>query len=302
MSLKYQNLVLLYQDLSLILNVNPETIISISSMNLIELSAGGFIITFPLDYPKTSPSIVPEAHTIILDKWSQFYSHHTSNEGIPPQQNRLLQLYLSLIQNQSNLAHPQPSEPPKIPNLPPKPPVSLQTHQQHSQVSKDQQQQLSQLPPELPVNPIRKQLINQLQTNMNEVSRVHLLQMTSDIIQDQTKLMESYKALIEMQKYVDELNQGIEYSNPIINDKLNQAINMTNQVRAYVESDYNHDDKLVVLDSKSMKISALMANLDTLQLLTVLFNTKKISLSDYIMQTRSISRERAIALIDSTVL
>lgn len=288
-ALKYQNLVLIYQDISLILSVNPQTKLSVTSNSQLQLIVGEFTIYFPLDYPQTPPSINPQVNITPLSQWTKLYSADKSNEGIPPQQNRLLQLYISLLQYKQ----------PKIPELPPKPPKPPQLVIKHTQSEKTSEKAS---PPQLPANPIRISLIDRLKGVINETSRSYLVQNTKDIIEIQNELMMSYKELIETDKYVNDVIKYVNYSNPIIQDKLEQAVKVTNETKQYIESDYNHDENLVTLDEKSIKLADVNAITDTLHFTVLLFNTKKISLTDCIMQTRRLSRNKANILIENADL
>lgn len=285
-SLKYQNLVLIYQDISLIINVNPQTKLSITPNNQIELIINEFTLSFPLNYPELPPLISPKLDTPVLSGWAQIYSNQKSNDGIPPQQNRLLQLYISLIQYQQ----------PKLPQLPQKPSSTISKATTNEKTSKQD------MPPQLPANPIRTGLIKNLHATMNETNRKYLVNITRDILKNQNQLMESYRDLLETEKYVDNAIKCAEYSNPIIKDKLEKAIKVTDDIEQYVESDYNHDEKLVVLDNRSIKSAESKAILDTIHFTMVLFNTKKISLTESIMQIRRLSRKRAVTLIESADL
>lgn len=285
-SLKYQNLVLIYQDISLIINVNPQTKLSITPNNQIQLIINEFTLSFPLNYPELPPLISPKLDTPVLSGWAQIYSNQKSNDGIPPQQNRLLQLYISLIQYQQ----------PKLPQLPQKPSSTISKATTNEKTSKQD------MPPQLPANPIRTGLIKNLHATMNETNRKYLVNITRDILKNQNQLMESYRDLLETEKYVDNAIKCAEYSNPIIKDKLEKAIKVTDDIEHYVESDYNHDEKLVVLDNRSIKSAESKAILDTIHFTMVLFNTKKISLTESIMQIRRLSRKRAVTLIESADL
>lgn len=285
-SLKYQNLVLIYQDISLIINVNPQTKLSITPNNQIQLIINEFTLSFPLNYPELPPLISPKLDTPVLSGWAQIYSNQKSNDGIPPQQNRLLQLYISLIQYQQ----------PKLPQLPQKPSSTISKATTNEKTSKQD------MPPQLPANPIRTGLIKNLHATMNETNRKYLVNITRDILKNQNQLMESYRDLLETEKYVDNAIKCAEYSNPIIKDKLEKAIKVTDDIEQYVESDYNHDEKLVVLDNRSIKSAESKAILDTIHFTMVLFNTKKISLTESIMQIRRLSRKRAVTLIESADL
>lgn len=285
-SLKYQNLVLIYQDISLIINVNPQTKLSITPNNQIQLIINEFTLSFPLNYPELPPLISPKLDTPVLSGWAQIYSNQKSNDGIPPQQNRLLQLYISLIQYQQ----------PKLPQLPQKPSSTISKATTNEKTSKQD------MPPQLPANPIRTGLIKNLHATMNETNRKYLVNITRDILKNQNQLMESYRDLLETKKYVDNAIKCAEYSNPIIKDKLEKAIKVTDDIEQYVESDYNHDEKLVVLDNRSIKSAESKAILDTIHFTMVLFNTKKISLTESIMQIRRLSRKRAVTLIESADL
>lgn len=285
-SLKYQNLVLIYQDISLIINVNPQTKLSITPNNQVQLIINEFTLSFPLNYPELPPLISPKLDTPVLSGWAQIYSNQKSNDGIPPQQNRLLQLYISLIQYQQ----------PKLPQLPQKPSSTISKATTNEKTSKQD------MPPQLPANPIRTGLIKNLHATMNETNRKYLVNITRDILKNQNQLMESYRDLLETEKYVDNAIKCAEYSNPIIKDKLEKAIKVTDDIEQYVESDYNHDEKLVVLDNRSIKSAESKAILDTIHFTMVLFNTKKISLTESIMQIRRLSRKRAVTLIESADL
>lgn len=285
-SLKYQNLVLIYQDISLIINVNPQTKLSITPNNQVQLIINEFTLSFPLNYPELPPLISPKLDTPVLSGWAQIYSNQKSNDGIPPQQNRLLQLYISLIQYQQ----------PKLPQLPQKPSSTISKATTNEKTSKQD------MPPQLPANPIRTGLIKNLHATMNETNRKYLVNITRDILKNQNQLMESYRDLLETEKYVDNAIKCAEYSNPIIKDKLEKAIKVTDDIEHYVESDYNHDEKLVVLDNRSIKSAESKAILDTIHFTMVLFNTKKISLTESIMQIRRLSRKRAVTLIESADL
>lgn len=88
----------------------------------------------------------------------------------------------------------------------------------------------------------------------------------------------------------------------VVDTKTSEATSLIDRVRAYVDSDYNHEENLLIpLDNKSKQLYHLCfqeaSYLDSLHFLELLFNTQKISFTDYVENVRKISRERAKLLI-----
>lgn len=168
----------------------------------------------------------------------------------------------------------------------------------------------SPLPPQLPPNPIRQALVKEASERFN-AELVALLQGTSQysplpkvttIIENQRKLVNSYDTFTLTVHSVDSIENNLRGNTVVVDTKTSEATSLIDRVRAYVDSDYNHEENLLIpLDNKSKQLYHLCfqeaSYLDSLHFLELLFNTQKISFTDYIENVRKISRERAKLLI-----
>lgn len=294
-------------------------------------------VHLPTNYPQSPPivtlapvdsktyTLLTNAHLTpagtfthpLLDAWIYTHAHVTSNDGIPPRENRLLILFYTI--------HTLISEHPsiwveRIPSLPPKPSVatlSEKPSQEGSPVAPPQEMSkygasstASPLPPQLPPNPIRQALVKEASERFN-AELVALLQGTSQysplpkvttIIENQRKLVNSYDTFTRTVHSVDSIENNLRGNTVVVDTKTSEATSLIDRVRAYVDSDYNHEENLLIpLDNKSKQLYHLCfqeaSYLDSLHFLELLFNTQKISFTDYIENVRKISRERAKLLI-----
>lgn len=306
-------------------------------------------IYLPPNYPQSAPIIVisptnPKLYTLsqspylntssgrfihpLLEEWPYKYATTTSNDGIPPLENRLLVLLYTLHRlisdNPTIWVHKIPSLPPKptIPNttsisasnstskyppsIPPPPMSHSSSHASSSQVGPT----ASTLPPQLPPNPIRETLIKEASTEMN-ATLLELLNGTSQysslpninkLQQNQHELIDAYDSFNKTEKFIDDINKDLDTNTPIVESKCREAKLLIDSISDYVKSDYNHEENLLIpADERNRQLSDLSFReaslLDSLHLLELLFSTQKISLIDYLENVRKISRERAKLLI-----
>lgn len=291
--LKYSHPTLLYQDISLLLALYPQSSLSVTELQpqLIKIKTMFGTCTFPKEYPKLAPEFDTVIISPVLDEWNGKFGNQTTNENIKPQDNRLVLLFLSIHQN---LMSPTP------PSIPQKP--QLHGHamvQQQNDFHKSQPQPQPQLTPSLPPNPIRTNLLNSLQTKLQATLESKLSNLQSSISTNQAKLIHSYDAYNSTNNHITSLNRDIDMVSDVVHVKTEDANKLIHYVKSCVDSDYNNNDPQILTLSDDVKVKAEAdACLDVLNLLQVLYNNEKISFDKFIEKTRNISRKRALLLIN----
>jgi hypothetical protein len=291
-SLNYTHPVLLYQDISLILSLYPKSSLFLSQDNKIGLNSLFGICTFPIDYPLNPPSFTNPISSPVYDQWLNNFANQSSNDNIPPKENRLVLLFLSI--------HQFENQPPKLPEKPQikdlESPINNNNNNNSSSTSSNNENAINL--PTLPPNPIRIQLINSLQSKLDSSLNSILKSMQKSIIDSQIDLKNAFNLYDSTFNYTNDLNNSIEKVYHIVNEKTIDAINLTNSLNSYINSNYGNQSLLNFDDDINSK---LMANtyLDSLNLLHLLFNNGKISLSLYIENTRNLSRKKALLLLSN---
>lgn len=287
-ALNYTNPLLLYQDISLILKIYPEATLAATPNSTVHLSIPGVKCSFPRNYPQSPPELEPrDRHTPVLADWSRLYSTQVSNANIPPPENRLLKLFLSLSLPQT----------PPTPSLPPKPAPPQPQHQQH-------QAQPHAAPPPLPPNPIRTSLLSALSESLNTTLHDTLNGYNAELISTQNRLAREHVMYANFENYVHNLDKNLTANSPILYGTYNETRRMSQAISNFVDDDYNDsktpliipvdDSKATYLDTKFKEASTQ----DALHLLQLLYSTKKITFQDYVQQTRRLSRNRALLLME----
>lgn len=373
----YENSVLTYQDVSLVLSVfqdvrvrtevfngalllklytaDPDKTAATAALRLLPPSSPPLAVQvyLPSDYPQSPPIVLlapadSMTHTLaanayltpagtlthpLLDAWTYTHANTRSNDGVPPRENRLLVLFYTL--------HRLIAEHPsiwiqRIPSLPPKPsrtltrtlspaPASTPSAQPPAKMSQGppplppppssssetttaaaSPASSASLPPKLPPNPIRRALVRDASERLNSLlltlldgsSQYSPLPRVSTILGNQRRLVASYDTFHRTAKSIEGISASMDTNTPVIESKSTEASALIEKVRAYVDSDYNHEENLLLpLDNKSRQLHDLCfreaSYMDSLHFLELLFNTQKISFTDYVENVRKVSRERA---------
>lgn len=198
--------------------------------------------------------------------------------------------------------------PPSLPPLPQsKVKSSITNHSTHSEHT-------SKSPPQLPPNPIRQNLLRDTSIELNK-TLISILNGISDyspipnlniVIENQNKLIKCLNNFSCIENSISDIDSVININTPIIDSKCSEAKLLINNVNNFVNSNYhnngdNNENLLILENEKAKQLSDLCfqeaSYLDSLHFLELLFNTQKITFTDYIENIRKISRERAKLLI-----
>lgn len=200
------------------------------------------------------------------------------------------------------------TKPPSLPPLPQSKVQTLITNQSTQSGSTPKS------PPQLPPNPIRQQLLKDSSNKLNE-TLISILNGTSDyspipnlniVNENQNKLIKCLNNFNSIENFISDIDSIINLNTPLIDSKCSEAKLLIDNVNNFVNSDYkvngSNDENLLILeDEKAKQLSDLCfqeaSYLDSLHFLELLFNTQKITFTDYIENVRKISRERAKLLI-----
>lgn len=274
----------------------------------------------------------------LLDAWTYTHANSRSNDGVPPRENRLLVLFYTLhrliaehpsiwVQRIPSLPPkpsrtlpatptraPAPTTPAESPAVtsrvpPPLPPPPSSSSEKTTATASPASSSTA-LPPQLPPNPIRQALIRnaserlnaELLTLLNGSSQYSPLPPISTVLENQRKLVASYDTFNRTAKSIEGISASLGTNTPVVELKSAEASALIEKVRNYVDSDYNHEENLLLpLDSRSKQLHDLCfreaSQMDSLHFLELLFNTQKISFTDYVENVRKVSRERAKLLI-----
>ncbi|KAG0688389.1 hypothetical protein C6P40_001026 [Pichia californica] len=196
------------------------------------------------------------------------------------------------------------------PNVPPLP-KSLQSTKSQVNLQSSKTLTLPAAPPQLPPNPIRITLIQQASTKLNSTllnllngkTEYATIPNISTILENQNDLVNCFDNYHRTENFIVDLNKGIDNNIPVIESKCIDARSLIDSVNKFVDEDYNIDNEelFVSTNKKSKQLSDLCfqeaSYLDSLHFLELLFNTQKITFTDYVDNVRKISRERAKLLI-----
>ncbi|OUT21098.1 hypothetical protein CAS74_004098 [Pichia kudriavzevii] len=255
----YSNPGLVYQDVLLVLKVFPTASVRWEDETL--LVHNGYTCTIPFSYPRDKPSFSNGLTSPLLREWP--YANDTSNEGVPPLENRLLKVFLSL-----EIGPPQLPKRPhtfrNVKSLSQQPPIL----QEHEQVQRQTPSDTT--PPSLPEPPARTRLKLELQNKLQNTLADSIAQSIRPALVDQSMLIEA-------------CHEPPVYSPPIdvISERKEQAVLVKNTIQSALNEEFivGGDVKLHVLN-------------DEINLCNLVYDKKLISLDQYLFQLRRLYKAR----------
>jgi hypothetical protein len=283
---------LAYQDISLLLQLYPQAKLQYHPQSqsnghhiIIATITPTHTLSFPQNYPQNPPSVSPSCHLQILDTWHEKYAKDITNEGIPPRDNRLVNLLLELSKQSQTQSQTQ------RPSLPPKPTVSRHIPPNETVTTSSVG---SVAAPALPPNPVRTSLISTLPTHLSSSLQQCLTSLELPLLQRQASISSLFARTRRTDAIVKQLSQQSTTASQIVNEITTETQLITDQVSTYVHNNYDGDQ--VIIGDLLDPLCELASINDKLHLLDLLVTTRRISLSDYLAAIRDTARERAVSL------
>jgi hypothetical protein len=285
---------LAYQDISLLLQLYPQAKLQYHPQSqsnghhiIIAAITPTHTLSFPQNYPQYPPSVSPSCHLQILDTWHEKYAKDITNEGIPPRDNRLVNLLLELSKQSQSQSQTQTQRP----SLPPKPTVSRQIPPNETFTSSSIG---SVTAPALPPNPVRTSLLSALPTHLSSSLQQYLSSLELPLLQRQASISSLFATTRRTDAIVKQLSQQSTTASQIVHEITTETQLITDQVSTYVHNNYDGDQ--IIIGDLLDPLCELASINDKLHLLDLLVTTRRIPLSDYIAAIRDTARDRAISL------